>query len=147
MTGDFEQEIVEAWRETTRTRGASSDFAERWRQTRRALAASPIPAGPGPHVLVVAGGKPLEWHSMRGERWVIGRAASCDLSLDDPWVSKQHCEMVRHGAYCLLRDLDSKNGVYVNGRKCEAALLKDADVVQLGDVLSLIFASGADEPT
>jgi hypothetical protein len=69
-------------------------------------------------------------------RWVVGRAGSADLALSDPEVSRQHFEIVREasGIY-RVHDLDSKNGLFVNGAPVEKSLLRSGDVVRAGDTV------------
>ena len=52
---------------------------------------------------------------------MIGRAASCQLSLDDPLVSRNHAviSVTEHGV--TVEDLGSRNGVKVNGERVEGA--------------------------
>lgn len=64
---------------------------------------------------------------------VVGRGESCDWVLCDPDVSREHAAIERSSAGILLRDLGSKNGVMVRGRKVEGACrLHDGDLVCLG---------------
>jgi hypothetical protein len=49
------------------------------------------------------------------ERFLIGRAAVCDLMLADPSVSRHHAELRRQGEEWLLADLGSTNGTRLNG--------------------------------
>jgi pSer/pThr/pTyr-binding forkhead associated (FHA) protein len=49
------------------------------------------------------------------ERTVIGRGEQCDLHLDDPLVSREHCAITVDGeCNFFLEDLDSKNRTYLN---------------------------------
>lgn len=48
-------------------------------------------------------------------KFVIGRAASCQLSLDDPLVSRHHAQLTVESERVLVEDLGSRNGVKVNG--------------------------------
>src|SRR5215468_2175299 len=63
----------------------------------------------------------------------IGRSAECQLSLDDPLVSRRHA-LLRIGTDGVsVEDLGSRNGVLVNGTKIEGARdLVDGDKVQIG---------------
>lgn len=62
----------------------------------------------------------------------IGRGEDCDVVLGDKSVSKQHAELAfEHGSW-LVRDLDSSNGVLVNGEPTDAVALKTGDQVRLG---------------
>src|SRR5882672_12085179 len=61
---------------------------------------------------------------LQEERHVIGRdAAAADLTLQAPAVSRVHAEVVREGRHFVVRDLGSRNGVIVNGRKVQSAQL------------------------
>ena len=65
--------------------------------------------------------------------FLIGRAASCQLTLDDPLVSRQHARIVIHSDRATVEDLGSRNGVRVNGRAIEGLLtLEDGDKVRIG---------------
>jgi serine/threonine protein kinase len=64
---------------------------------------------------------------------LIGRGRHADFQLNDPAVSRVHCEVEIRANRVLLTDLESGAGTLVNGVKVEDAKLKDGDVVQIGD--------------
>lgn len=66
------------------------------------------------------------------EKTVIGTHPSADLVLDDPTVSRFHCEIVFENDRPLLRDLNSLNGTFVDSVSVLAAWLSDASVLRLG---------------
>lgn len=49
--------------------------------------------------------------------FVIGRAAGCDFIIDNPLISRRHCVITVENQVVSLRDLESTNGTYVNGRR------------------------------
>ena len=66
-------------------------------------------------------------------RTLVGRGPGVDVALDDPAMSRQHMALeIRDGRF-HVRDLDSTNGVMVNGRIVTAAELKHGDRIQAGD--------------
>jgi hypothetical protein len=65
-------------------------------------------------------------------RLVIGRSKDCDLQLGDPNVSRRHAELRQEGTSYWIVDLDSTNGIEVNGRRLKRAKLEDGDRVVLG---------------
>lgn len=83
---------------------------------------------------------------LQTERHVIGRdAASVDLVLKAPAVSRVHAEVVRDGRSFVVRDLDSRNGVIVNGRKVGSARLEPLDELRIGDAIFKFVEAGAEE--
>jgi predicted component of type VI protein secretion system len=64
---------------------------------------------------------------------VIGRSRDCDVTVDDPNISRHHAEVRPSGGSWIVRDLGSTNGVKVNGRRIQGAQsLKPGDTVELG---------------
>jgi len=63
---------------------------------------------------------------------LIGRSRQCDLVLADPNVSRRHAELRQRGNDYLIVDLDSTNGVEVNGQKVKTKALNNGDLINLG---------------
>jgi hypothetical protein len=64
---------------------------------------------------------------------VFGRDDDCGVVLDDRHCSRRHLEIRRKGDVCVLRDLDSTNGVLLNGQHVVAdCQLREGDVIELG---------------
>lgn len=63
----------------------------------------------------------------------IGRMADNDLALDDVEVSRYHAKISQNSVGLIIRDLDSTNGIAVNGERIDQArVLEDADTIQIG---------------
>jgi pSer/pThr/pTyr-binding forkhead associated (FHA) protein len=61
-----------------------------------------------------------------------GRSAVCDVELPERQVSRQHAEIYADQGVYYLRDLNSKNGTYVNDQPVQGTVrLQDNDVVQI----------------
>jgi hypothetical protein len=71
-------------------------------------------------------------------RVVIGRSRDCDIQLADANVSRRHAELRQEGATYWIVDLESTNGVVVNGRRQSRAKLQDGDTITLG-ATDLVF--------
>ena len=67
----------------------------------------------------------------------IGRGTSNAVQLHDTEVSRDHAEVVRSGEKCLVRDLGSSNGTFVNGRQIRECELASGDQLQVGRTLLL----------
>jgi signal transduction histidine kinase len=73
----------------------------------------------------------------------IGRGTTNSIQLHDTEVSREHAELHRQGDIFLLRDLNSSNGTYVNGKRVDEYELASGDQVQLGR--SLLLYTGITE--
>ncbi len=80
---------------------------------------------------------------------LIGRGADCDLRLESDFVSKYHCIVLLDEYTLQLRDLGSKNGTLVNGRRVDksAIILLHHDTISVGEVTLLIDLTGEAGPT
>ncbi|SHL62315.1 FhaA domain-containing protein [Actinacidiphila paucisporea] len=109
----------------------------------------PMPAAPPP-----AGGRPpagvtrlpgtgapagtRHWIEINGTRHqitrgtlVLGRSTEADVRVDDPGVSRKHCE-IRVGTPSLVQDLGSTNGIVVDGQHTQRATLRDGSRIVVG---------------
>jgi len=82
-------------------------------------------------------GAPREFELGPGET-IVGRSNQATLHIDSALLSRRHVAIRTDGPEQRLYDLDSANGVYVNGVKAHSAVLHDGDTVQIGDVV-LVF--------
>ena len=75
--------------------------------------------------------------SGKGE-FLIGRSIESDLILRDRTVSRRHAAIFRTERGWKIRDLDSANGTYVNGRKTSESAIKPGDIVIVGKATLLV---------
>lgn len=71
---------------------------------------------------------------------VVGRDADCGVCLNDPRLSRRHAEFVTAGELVSVRDLQSRNGIEINGVRATSAVLRPGDVVTLADVSITVAA-------
>ncbi len=65
----------------------------------------------------------------------IGRSADNDIRLTNPSVHRSHALLQLDGfGAATIHDMGTRNGVYVNGNRCEKSPLADGDVIELGEV-------------
>lgn len=75
-------------------------------------------------------------------RATVGSAASNDVVVDDPTVSRFHCEIVRDVRGLVLTDVGSKNGTFAEGVRVLSAILEPGATVRAGDTaLELVVAA------
>ncbi|MGZ3439966.1 MAG: FHA domain-containing protein, partial [Polyangia bacterium] len=66
---------------------------------------------------------------------VVGRGTACDWQLDDPSLSRKHCQFRWNGKLLTVEDLGSANGTRVGARSARQPVpVGPDDVVQLGTV-------------
>jgi predicted component of type VI protein secretion system len=63
---------------------------------------------------------------------VVGRDPSCDIAIDDITISKRHMKLEYVGGELHVEDLDSTNGLKVNGHLTKRQALQHLDVIQVG---------------
>ncbi len=65
-------------------------------------------------------------------RILLGRSRECDIQVEDPNVSRRHAELRQEGASYWVVDLESTNGIEVNGRRVQRAKLDSGDRFTVG---------------
>src|SRR5882757_2057088 len=71
----------------------------------------------------------------------IGRATDNDIVIPDVLASRHHATLIPSPSGTEIRDNRSINGTFVNGARVDSAMLRDGDVVTIGNV-DLVFAGG-----
>ncbi|MFO0742021.1 MAG: sigma 54-interacting transcriptional regulator [Labilithrix sp.] len=89
---------------------------------------------PGFAFTLSIGGAPpaLVCDGSRAGRYFVGKSRTCDLCLPDPSVSRRHVSLEVEPAGLHIVDLDSTNGVSVNGVHVKEAWLKGGESLVLG---------------
>ena len=80
------------------------------------------------------------------ERIVVGRDPGCDVSDADPRLSRRHAEFLVTARGLVVRDLDSRNGVRVNGRPVHEAQLTPGDLVEIAHLAVRFIDDAPVEP-
>ena len=91
--------------------------------------------------MVQGPGAPRNYELHRPEV-VVGRSLDVDVSINSTDLSRRHVALRRMpSGQFNLHDLESRNGVFVNGVKVHSAVLHDGDSVQMGSIL-FVFHEG-----
>jgi general secretion pathway protein A len=83
-------------------------------------------------ILLASDGKTVMERELKPGRLVIGRTPDNDLQIDSKFISRHHCQIVTQPDSCLIEDLNSTNGIYVQSKRVRRYNLNDGDVVQVG---------------
>jgi DNA-binding response OmpR family regulator len=73
--------------------------------------------------------------SLAGPVTTVGRSQDCDVFVPDRRASRRHAEIAWDGETCLLRDLESANGTFLNGRPIAGETLRDGDEIGVAGAL------------
>jgi len=78
----------------------------------------------------------LTWDGQRlrvdKRRVLLGRSRECDIQIEDANVSRRHAELRQEGTSFWIVDLDSTNGLEVNGKRVKRAKLDPGDTFTIG---------------
>ncbi|MCH9656236.1 MAG: protein kinase [Planctomycetes bacterium] len=75
------------------------------------------------------------------QRVVLGRNASCDIQLDLPGISGEHCAFQFENTGWVVKDLDSKNGIEVDGRRVQDQILFPGNTLSIASSYQFRVAS------
>lgn len=99
----------------------------------------------GPYTVVIEDrhGTPVQEVSLdTGER-IVGRYRECDILLPSENVSRRHARLLVEAGRLFIEDLNSANGVFVNGERIrERTALADGAVVRIGDFTMRVRGAG-----
>jgi hypothetical protein len=83
-------------------------------------------------------------HPFQPPRMRVGRREPSQLVLErDQAVSTEHCEFLEEDGWFVVRDLESANGTFVNGRRVGEARLRSGDEVRIGGTRIRVEVQGA----
>ena len=83
---------------------------------------------------------------VRKKRITIGRHRENDLRIDDALISRQHAQVIQQGRTIYLRDLNSTNGTYVNGKRVDIAPLEIGTNIKIGSCQLTFTRSNKNNP-
>jgi general secretion pathway protein A len=83
-------------------------------------------------ILLANDGKTVMERELKPGRLVIGRTSDNDIQIDSKFISRHHCQIVTQTDSCLIEDLNSTNGIFVQSKRVRRHNLNDGDVVKVG---------------
>jgi hypothetical protein len=85
-----------------------------------------------PRLVVMVNEKPGQEHVLKPGITTLRRSPKTDIQVPFSEVSRKHAEVVWEADGFVVLDLDSENGVFLNGEKVKKRALKDGDEIQVG---------------
>jgi general secretion pathway protein A len=83
-------------------------------------------------LIIATEGRTIQDLTLKLGRIIVGRTADNDVQIDSRFVSRHHCQLVTTAQGCVIEDLNSTNGIYVQGKRVRRHNLNDGDVVVIG---------------
>jgi len=76
---------------------------------------------------------------------VLGRRHDCDLCIPLMVVSRRHCQLNQNNESLKIRDLDSRAGTFLNGKRIEETTVKAGDYIRIGPLTFQLQIDGKPE--
>jgi len=86
-----------------------------------------------PELIISHNGEVVQEARITATRTMIGRSDLSDIVIENQYISKQHAMLVLSEGTLFLVDLKSRNGTYVNSKKISSKVLRNNDIIALGD--------------
>ncbi len=83
--------------------------------------------------------------TVASDNTIIGRRHDCDLCIPLTVVSKKHCQLNLNKEAVKIRDLDSRNGTFLNGKRIDETTVKAGDYIRIGPLTFLLQIDGEPE--
>ena len=82
---------------------------------------------------------------LSSEITIIGRRHDCDLRIPLKPISRRHCQLSKNHEGLKLRDLDSRMGTYLNGKKVQEDKVHAGDYIKIGPLTFQLQIDGKPE--
>jgi pSer/pThr/pTyr-binding forkhead associated (FHA) protein len=97
---------------------------------------------PHARLVMISGPEAGTEYDLTVNLYVIGRSEEANLRIDDPSISRAHARIDGDEQQWTISDLDSINGIMINGTRRDDYLLKSGDIIELGIVRLRFVAPG-----
>jgi HD-GYP domain-containing protein (c-di-GMP phosphodiesterase class II) len=81
-----------------------------------------------------------------GQSITLGRLKGCDVVVDDEAASRRHCTITGREDLCVVADLQSANGTFVNERRIATSELHKGDKIRIGSTVIELLGANVDRP-
>jgi len=82
---------------------------------------------------------------LSSEITILGRRHDCDLRIPLKLVSRRHCQLSKNNGDLKLRDLDSRGGTFINGKKVSEGVVNAGDYIKIGPLTFQLQIDGKPE--
>jgi ABC transport system ATP-binding/permease protein len=86
--------------------------------------------------------EPVTFRMPPGSVKTIGRSPGAEFIVEAALVSRLHCQLTATADRLRVKDLDSTNGTFINGKRVQDAELHDGDTLSVGRLELVVSRSG-----
>jgi pSer/pThr/pTyr-binding forkhead associated (FHA) protein/tetratricopeptide (TPR) repeat protein len=90
-----------------------------------------------PYGRLIHGKDPGVSHVLELSEVIVGRSETCDIRLDDPYISRRQARIYRDGDQVVIQNIGG-NPILVNAETTDRSVLRDGDMILLGKT-QLVF--------
>ena len=83
-------------------------------------------------IIVATEGRTTQELPLSVGRIIVGRTSDNDVQIDSRFVSRHHCQIITGAEGSVIEDLNSTNGIFVQGKRVRRYNLNDGDIVAIG---------------
>jgi general secretion pathway protein A len=83
-------------------------------------------------IIVATEGRTTQELPLSVGRVIVGRTSDNDVQIDSRFVSRHHCQIITGTEGSVIEDLNSTNGIFVQGKRVRRYNLNDGDIVAIG---------------
>jgi diguanylate cyclase (GGDEF)-like protein len=76
---------------------------------------------------------------------ILGRSKSADVQIDESCISRRHAVIKRQASNFIIMDQNSTNGTFVNTERRVACVLRDQDLIMIGNTVFKFIANDSPE--
>jgi pSer/pThr/pTyr-binding forkhead associated (FHA) protein len=96
---------------------------------------------------IKSNGSQAEVMEIDQEPVVVGRSTAAKVSVEDEGISRRHFLVLREGEDYVIKDLSSRNGTWINGRRVFTGKLRHNDCILAGHTRFLFLDPSAASAT
>ena len=85
-------------------------------------------------------------HVATGQSISLGRLKGCDVVVDDEAASRRHCTITGRESACVVADLQSANGTFVNEKRIATIELQPGDKIRIGSTVIELLDTATQQP-
>ena len=94
--------------------------------------AATVSGDPVGRIIIATEGRTIRELPLAVGRVIVGRTSDNDLQIDSRFVSRHHCQIITGADGSVIEDLNSTNGIFVQGKRVRRYNLNDGDIVVIG---------------